>query len=51
VQTQLAQAVTNGKMTQTRENQILQNINSGNWVTQIQNIGQRQQSSASQQTQ
>jgi 3-hydroxyacyl-CoA dehydrogenase len=48
VQTQLAQAVTNGKLTQTQENQILQNINSGNWVTQLQNIGQHQQSATSQ---
>jgi 3-hydroxyacyl-CoA dehydrogenase len=38
VQSQLA----NGKLTQAQENQILQNINSGNWVTQIQNIGQHQ---------
>jgi hypothetical protein len=42
VTTQLSQAVTNGKLTQAQENQILQNINSGNWVTQIQNIGQHQ---------
>jgi hypothetical protein len=42
VQTQLAQAVTNGKMTQTQENQILQNISSGNWITQLQNMGQHQ---------
>jgi hypothetical protein len=43
VQTQLTQAVTNGKLTQAQENQILQGINSGAWITQIQNIGQHQQ--------
>jgi hypothetical protein len=42
VQTQLAQSVTNGKLTQAQENQILQNITSGNWVTQLQNMGQHQ---------
>jgi 3-hydroxyacyl-CoA dehydrogenase len=48
VQTQLAQSVTNGKLTQTQENQILQNINSGNWVTQLQNMGQHQRPAATQ---
>jgi hypothetical protein len=48
VQTQLAQSVTNGKMTQAQENQILQNINSGNWVTQLQNMGQHQRPAATQ---
>jgi hypothetical protein len=48
VQTQLAQAVTNGKLTLTQENQILQNINSGNWVTQLQNMGQHKQSAPQQ---
>jgi 3-hydroxyacyl-CoA dehydrogenase len=42
VQTQLSQSVTNGKLTQAQESQILQSINSGNWVTQLQNIGQHQ---------
>jgi hypothetical protein len=48
VQTQLAQSITNGKMTQAQENQILQNINSGNWVTQLQNMGQHQRPAATQ---
>jgi 3-hydroxyacyl-CoA dehydrogenase len=51
VQTQLAQAVTNGKLTQAQESQILQNINSGNWVTQIQNIGQHQHPATAQSAQ
>jgi hypothetical protein len=51
VTSQLSQAVTNGKLTQTQENQILQNINSGNWVTPLQNIGQHHQSSTSQSAQ
>ena len=48
VTSQLSQAVTNGKLTQAQESQILQNINSGNWVTQLQNIGQHQQSAPQQ---
>jgi hypothetical protein len=40
VTSQLSQSVTNGKLTQAQESQILQNINSGNWVTQLQNSGQ-----------
>jgi hypothetical protein len=51
VQTQLAQAVTNGKLTQAQENQILQSITSGSWVTQLQNIGQHQQPSTTQSVQ
>jgi 3-hydroxyacyl-CoA dehydrogenase len=48
VTSQLSQSVTNGKLTQAQESQILQNINSGNWVTQLQNIGQHQQSAPQQ---
>jgi hypothetical protein len=48
VQSRLSKAVTNGKLTQDQENQILQNISSGNWVTQIQKIGQHQQPATSQ---
>jgi ribosomal protein S13 len=45
IQTQLQQAVTNGKMTQAQETQIYsklqQNINSGAWITQLQNRCQK----------
>ncbi len=44
IQSQLNQAVTNGKMTQTQETNIYskmqQNIESGNWITQLQNMSQ-----------
>jgi hypothetical protein len=48
VTSQLSQSVTNGKLTQAQENQILQSINSGNWATQLQNIGKRQPPATSQ---
>ena len=45
IQSQLNQAVSNGKMTSGRESQIYskleQNINSGAWITQLQNMCQR----------